>query len=100
MQQPSFHDLTQASVLTVELFKRTEADLSFFVEKVKPIIEAVRTEGDAALKRFARDFDKVTAEDMSVRAEESEFEAAFARMAPAVIESIKYAAENIFAFHE
>ena len=100
MQQPSFHDLTQASVLPVELFKRTEADLSFFVEKVKPIIEAVRTEGDAALKRFARDFDKVTAEDMSVRAEESEFEAAFARMDPAVIESIKYAAENIFAFHE
>lgn len=37
---------------------------------------------------------------MSIRAEENEFEEAFARMDPKVIESIKYAAENIRVFHE
>ncbi|WP_297845649.1 histidinol dehydrogenase [Pseudomonas sp.] len=99
MKQPTFHDLTNVDGLPPELFKRTEADLSFFTEKVKPIIEAVHAEGDAALIRFAKDFDRVTAENMSILAEESEFEAAFARMDPKVIDSIRYAAENIRAFH-
>ncbi len=40
------------------LLTRTEADLGPFEEKVRPIIEAVRTEGDVALSRFARQFDK------------------------------------------
>ena len=100
MKQPTFHDLSTRDDLPPALFNRTETDLSFFVDKVKPIIEAVRTEGDAALKRFARDYDQVKAETMTIRAEESEFEAAFARMDPAVIESIKFAADNIRAFHE
>ncbi|WP_447776326.1 histidinol dehydrogenase [Pseudomonas chlororaphis] len=100
MKQPTFHDLSASSELPTELFQRTEADLAFFIEKVKPIIEAVRREGDAALQRFAKEFDKVSTEQMVIRAEESEFEAAFARMDPKVIESIKYAAENIRAFHE
>ncbi|MFG9006958.1 histidinol dehydrogenase [Pseudomonas aeruginosa] len=100
MKQPTFHDLTNVDALPAKLFKRTEADLSFFVDKVKPIIEAVRTEGDAALIRFARDYDRVTAEHMSIRAEESEFEEAFARMDPKVVDSIRYAAENIRVFHE
>ena len=38
--------------------RRTEADLSPFVEKVRPIIEDVRANGDAALSRLARELDK------------------------------------------
>ena len=45
-------DLTAAERAT--LLKRTESDLGPFLEKVKPIIEAVRIEGDTALSRFAR----------------------------------------------
>lgn len=100
MKHATFHDLSAVEQLPPALFKRTEADLGFFVEKVKPIIEAVRSEGDAALIRFARDFDKVSAEHMSVRAEESEFVAAFERIDPKVLESIRFAAHNIRAFHE
>ncbi|MBD1550213.1 histidinol dehydrogenase [Pseudomonas typographi] len=99
MKQPTFHDLTTVDVLPPKLFKRTEADLSFFAEKVKPIIEAVRTEGDAALVRFAKDFDRVTASTLSIRAEPHEFDAALARMDPKVVDSIRYAADNIRAFH-
>ena len=55
----SFHDLSK---MTRDergaLLKRTESDLTSYEEKVKPIIEAVRKEGDEALARFARDFDK------------------------------------------
>lgn len=100
MSQPTFHDLSSADALPEALFQRTEADLSFFVEGVKPIIEAVRTEGDVALRRFARDFDKVEAEHMVIRAEPHEFDDAFARLDPDVIDSIRYAAQNIRAFHE
>ncbi|QOU04415.1 histidinol dehydrogenase [Pseudomonas fluorescens] len=100
MRTPTFHDLTESNELPAKLFKRTEADLSFFVERVKPIIEAVRVEGDAALERFAKQFDKVTAEKMSIRAEESEFEGALQRLDPKVVDAIRYAAENIRAFHE
>ncbi|MDE1187817.1 MAG: histidinol dehydrogenase [Pantoea sp.] len=96
----TFHDLTDADVLPDHLFKRTESDLSFFIEKVKPIIEAVRTEGDQALIRFAREFDGVQPETFSIKAEEQEFEEAFARVDADVIESIRFSVENVRAFHE
>lgn len=99
-QAVTFHDLSDSSELPAELFKRTEADLSFFTERVAPIIEAVRTEGDAALRHFARDFDGVTAAHMSILAEDTEFETAFERLDPQVVESIRFAVENVRAFHE
>ncbi len=95
-----FHDLSGSDVLPDALFKRTETDLSFFSERVAPIIEAVKTEGDAALIRFARSFDAVAPETFALRAEESEFEQAFARIDPEVIAAIRFAAGNIRAFHE
>lgn len=96
----TFHDLSASHVLPPALFKRTESDLSFFVEKVQPIIEAVRTEGDQALIRFAREFDGVQAEHFSLRAQEQEFEDAFARLDPEVLESIRFSVENVRAFHQ
>ncbi|MCA1177808.1 MULTISPECIES: histidinol dehydrogenase [unclassified Pantoea] len=96
----SFHDLSTSDVLPEQLFKRTESDLSSFAEKVKPIIEAVRTEGDQALIRFAREFDGVQPETFAIKADEQEFDAAFERVDPQVIDSIRFAVENIRAFHE
>lgn len=96
----TFHDLSHSRQLPEALFQRTEADLSFFIERVQPIIAAVRSEGDAALQRFAREFDGVQAERMSIRVEQSEFDDAMARLDPAVTAAIAYAAGNIRAFHE
>ena len=46
----------QRSALTA----RSEADLSGYLVKTQPIIDAVRQEGDAALVRLGRELDKAT----------------------------------------
>jgi len=97
---PNLHDLTAATTIPPALLTRTEADLSSFLERAVPIIEAVRREGDAALLRFAREFDKVEAPAMSLRATEEEFERAFREIEPAVRSAIDYAIGNIRRFHE
>ncbi|WP_092495119.1 histidinol dehydrogenase [Faunimonas pinastri] len=97
---PNLHDLTEADAIPPALLKRTEADLSGFLERVKPIIEAVKNEGDAALKRFGRDFDKVTVPDFSIRVTETEFEEALAGVSPEVKAAIEFAIDNIRRFHE
>lgn len=83
------------------LTQRSEADLTFFLEKCAPIIEAVRTEGDAALVRLGREFDK--AESLSaatLKASEAEFDAAFDAVDDEVIAAIRHGIENIRGFHE
>lgn len=97
----SFHDL--ASLGPAEraaLTRRSEADLSFFLDKVGPIIEAVRSEGDAALYRFARDLDKSPVAPGALKASEAEFDAAFKTVDPEVIEAIRFGIDNIRSFHQ
>jgi histidinol dehydrogenase len=96
----TLHDLRETAEIPVALLKRTETDLSMFLETVKPIIEAVRNEGDPALQRYARDFDKVHAETMSLIATEEEFDTAFKLVDPEVIKTIEFAGDNIRRFHE
>ena len=94
----SLHDL---SVLTADqragLLRRTEADLSDFIDAVVPIIEAVRTEGDAALIRFAKAFDR--ADVQTLRAPPEAFDAAFESLEPELIEAITFAVDSIRRFH-
>ncbi|TDE34367.1 histidinol dehydrogenase [Antarcticimicrobium sediminis] len=83
------------------LTNRSEADLSFFLEKVAPILEAVRTEGDEALVRFGRTLDK--AEGLTkagLKVTQAEFDTAFALVDDAVIEAIRFGIANIRSFHE
>ncbi|WP_332693118.1 histidinol dehydrogenase, partial [Devosia sp.] len=79
MSDVSFYDYAKLSTeQRAALLKRSEADLSGVIEKVKPIIEAVRTEGDAALARFARDFDKAeNVTEATLQVTLAEFDAAF-----------------------
>ena len=97
---PNLHDLTAAAEIPPALLERTETDLSSFLEGAQPIVEAVRRQGDAALQRFAREFDKVHAKEMSLRATAEEFERAFKEIDPAVRRAIEYAIGNIRRFHE
>ena len=84
-----------------DLVKRSETDLSFFIEKVGPIIEAVKTEGDAALVRFGTELDKAQGLTLdNLRASEEEFEEAFNLVEDEVIEAIRFGIENIRSFHE
>lgn len=97
----SFHDL---STMTREqrdrLLVRTEGDLSSYEEKVKPIIEAVRTEGDEALARFARQFDKAPVEASEIAATEADFDLAEKTLDPKVREALDFMAGSIRRFHE
>lgn len=55
----AWHELSKLSAEERKtLLTRTEDDLTHFLENVAPIIEAVRKEGDVALARFARMFDR------------------------------------------
>jgi len=100
MTRVSFHDCRAGPDFPAGLFERTSVDLRVFCERAAPIIEAVKREGDAALERFARLYDGVQAQEMSIRAEASEFAEAAALVPAEVIRAIHHAADNIRRFHE
>lgn len=83
------------------LLCRSETDLSGFFDTVRPIIAAVRAEGDAALARFGRDLDgAVGLTATNLQATEAEFDEAFAVLDPDLTATIRYALTNIRSFHE
>jgi histidinol dehydrogenase len=97
----SFHDLSKLNAgERVRLLRRTEADLAQFEEKVKPIIEAVRRDGDEALARFAREFDKSPVTADSIAATEEDFARAEKTLDPKVREALAFMAVAIRKFHE
>ena len=83
-----------------KLCLRAEDDLSDYIEKVTPVIEAVRQEGDAAIARFIKQFDGADIDPAALLATEAEFEAAFETLDDEFIEVLRYAADNIRRFHE
>ncbi|TKD44939.1 MAG: histidinol dehydrogenase [Mesorhizobium sp.] len=101
MPNVSFHDLSQIDAANrAALMRRSETDLSGFMEKAAPIIEAVRTEGDAALVRFARDFDKADLDATRLKVSPAEFDAAFGMVDEDVVAAIRFGIDNIRHFHE
>ena len=102
MAEPcSFHDLSAlGDEARSALMRRSETDLDAFMEKARPIVEAVRTEGDAALVRLARELDGAAVTAGTLKATEREFDEAFGKVAPEVVDAIRFAIGNIRAFHE
>ena len=97
----AWHELAAlTSAQRTTLLTRSEADLGPFLEKVAPIIEAVRSEGDEAIARFARDFDKAPVEPDKLAATPEDFDEAFRVLDPELIETLRYSADNIRRFHE
>ena len=102
MSTVSFHETSKLKAKDYKaLLKRSEADLSNFLEKVQPIIEAVRAEGDEALVRFGQQLDGSTPlSKEALKVSEAEFAVAFEEVEEAVIEAIRYGITNIRIFHE
>ncbi|MGO9935841.1 MAG: histidinol dehydrogenase [Steroidobacteraceae bacterium] len=96
----SFHDLTSSAGVPPALLTRSVTDLGSFCERAQPIVDAVRREGDAALLRFARLHDGVTAAHMSIRTPQAEFADALREVPADVTRAIKHAIDNIRRFHE
>jgi histidinol dehydrogenase len=65
---------------------------------VRPILEAVRRDGDKALLQYARRFDGLPAEAKSVRVAEKEAAAMATKLSPAFRAAVRAASANIKAF--
>jgi histidinol dehydrogenase len=97
----NFHELSRlSSDERQRLLTRTEADLSAFETKVRPIIDTVRIEGDEALARFARQFDGAPVAADAIAATAADFDAAERRLDRGVREAMEFAAQSIRRFHE
>lgn len=100
-RKPNFHILASLSPEARRaLLARTETDLSSYIEKVRPIIAAVQAEGDAALARFAQQFDKAPVEANAIAATEADFARASKSLDPKMREAMQFAADSITHFHQ
>jgi len=97
----SFHDLSQIKAETrASLLRRAESDIEPFIEKVKPIIQAVRDEGDVALARFAKAFDNSPVSADAIAATQADFDAAFLEVDREMIEVLEFCSDNVRRFHQ
>src|SRR5262249_55271456 len=99
----ALHELSRLSASDrAALLVRAEEDLSLYIERVKPVLSAVKAEGDAALVRFAQQFDKAPASftAASLRVTKADIDAAYKAVSPEVIAAIEFAADNIRRYHE
>ncbi len=81
------------------LLSRSEADISDLLDYVKPLIERVRNQGDAAVRAMTLEFDKVDLGDLPLRVQPEEFEAAKAAIPDDVTQAIRVAVANIEKAH-
>ena len=101
MTKVTFHEYAKLSKDEKNaLLRRSETDISGFIEKVTPILEAVRTEGDRAIARFGRELDKADITEATIKVTEAEFDEAFKLVSEDVIEAITFGIQNIRHFHE
>lgn len=82
------------------LCRRASVDLASVTATVAPLLEEVRTRGDAAVLEFARRFDHadMTAGDLRVSPEA--MDQAVADLTPALRDAIEVSLQNIKRFHE
>lgn len=87
-------DLTQEDLEHIML---READFYEVMDDVSVIIDEVKEDGDAALKKLTKKFDGADIVDIEV--ENGEIENAYSAVEPELIEALENAAANIAAYH-
>ena len=68
-------------------------------DRVQGILQAVRAEGDEALIRYTRRFDKVRLTPRQLKVTEAEVSAAFQNISPEFVASLKTVIENVERFY-
>jgi len=96
MRVLSYSSSTKSDVLAA--LSRPKQDWVAYREKVRPIIAAVRQEGDAAVRRFTEQFDGVAPAFLAVPREE--LSRAAALLPRNLRKSLETACENILRFHQ
>lgn len=82
------------------LLQRAEENLDPFLDGARPIIDAVKADGDEALVQLAKKFDNATITTDSIAATPADFDKAFDSLDNQFIEVLEYAAENIRRFQQ
>lgn len=83
-----------------KILKRAETDISQQMELAKEVSEQVRREGDSAVLRYTKEFDRVDLTDKGLKVTQQEIDQAYNRLDKKTLEAIEYAAKNIRNFHE
>jgi histidinol dehydrogenase len=81
-----------------EILQRPVIDQTILFDKVKTILQDVKTNGDAAIKKYTSQFDGVQIDHLEVSAEE--INEAVQSISPSLKKAIETAADNIRCFHE
>lgn len=81
-----------------ELLKRPVFSLQELESRVAPVLEEVRKGGDAALRKFTLEFDKVSLNSFAVS--QTEIHSAESKLDADLKAAIRIASENIQKFHE
>ncbi|MEM7655513.1 MAG: histidinol dehydrogenase [Bacteroidota bacterium] len=81
-----------------KLLTRPGFDPTELADRVRPMLDAVRKEGDTALLRLTKRFDGVALDSLSVSQEE--IQAAEAQLSDSLKQAIRQAYQNISAFHQ
>lgn len=96
-----FYELAQLDASQrARLLRRAEVKIDELIEYVRPIVNAVRDRGDAALVEFMARFDHVQLAPDSLRVTREEIEQAHERLDKDVYAAIKHAIRNVRAFHQ
>ncbi len=82
------------------LLRRAAADIAPFLDKARPIVEAVRERGDAALAEFAQAFDQSPVTADAIAATPDDFDAAFQAIDPEMIRVLAFCIDNVRRFHQ
>ncbi len=82
-----------------KLLARAQLNIQELIPIVEPIVNAVREDGDAALRRYTQKFDGADIGGLPIAVSESEFSAAQSALSSEVREAIEYAVQNTRTFH-
>lgn len=83
-----------------QLCRRGGVDIGDLMDQVAPIIEAVRTRGDEAVREYAKRFDGADMEPFRFRVPVEELDRSVAQLPPDLRTAIEISIANIRSFHQ
>ncbi len=96
-----FYELSSISAeQRARLLRRAEIEIDELAERVRPILQSVRQQGDEALLELTERFDRVQLTPGRLPVSRSEIEQAQQSLDLSVREAIEHAIRNVRAFHE
>src|SRR5437868_9064258 len=96
-----FYELATLSTSQKQrLLRRAETQIDELIERVRPIVQAIRERGDEALIEFTQRFDHVQLAPQQLRVSREEIEQAHRILDPSVREALEHAIRNVRILHE